>query len=257
MLRYDLWIEEWRNRIVGLVVLANMVTVDHAVKDLLVTTVKGNPKISTIACGLQVISIFTRLKASAKVRRSRDNVGDNCHMLYALKQKNGLVTNLSSIRLLVESGRQILNTFAGQTGADTVVYMPSGYSLSKIMGKRCAQAFGAQLIEDVFRKTTKQEAYAMLTIAKKNGGVSSDEQRRLDYRLKKSVGFSLKDIPMSFRHFFNPLHLNPTFQGIVRGRVLLVDDLFASGRTLGAAAALIRSMPGVTAVNAVCIFSDV
>ena len=256
-MRYDLWIEEWGSRFVGLVVLGNMVTVDHAVKDLLVTTVEGNPKISTLECGLQVMSVFTRLKASANVRRRRDKAGDNCHMLYALKQKNGLVTNLSSIRLLVESGRQILGTFAGQTTADTVVYMPSGYSLSKIMGKRCAQAFEAQLIGDVFRKTTKEEAYAMLKIAQESGDVSPVEQRKLDYRLKGSDGFSLKDIPTSFRHLFDPLHLNPDFQGTVHGRVLLVDDLLASGQTLRVAAALIRSMPSVTAVSAVCIFSDV
>lgn len=241
----------------GLVVLENLVTVDHAVKDLLVTTVEGNPKISATECGLQVTSIFTRLKASAKSRRDRDRVGDNCHMLYALKQKDGLVTNFSSICLLVESGRQILGELARHVSVDTVVYMPSGYSLSKIMGKRCAQAFGAQLVEGVFRKTTKLEAYAMLTRAERNGDISPTDKRSLDFRLKKSVGFSLKDIPVPFRPFFNPLHLNPAFQGGVRGRVLLVDDLLASGQTLSVAAALIRGMPGVTAVSAVCMFSDV
>ena len=181
----------------GLVVENHLVTVDHSVKEHLVTTVDGNPKISTTECGLRVVSVFTRIKASAKGRRGRQQVGDNCHMLYALKRKDGLVTNLASVRLLAESGHQILSLIAEQMSADIVVYMPSGYSLSKIMAKRCAGVFTAQLVSGVFRKTTKLEAYEMLRRADLNGDISTTEKQSLDYRLKKSDGFSLKNIPVS------------------------------------------------------------
>ncbi len=241
----------------GLVVLQNLVTVDHAVKEHLTTTVEGNPKVSVTECGLQVTSIFTRLKASAKSRRDRNQVGDNCHMLYALKKKDGLVTNLASVRLLTESGRQILDLLAKQIQADSIIYMPSGYSLSRILGKRCAKAFGGVLIDGVFRKTTKLEAYAMLTRADRNGDISTSEKKTLDFRLKKSDMFSLKDIPVDYRHHFTPLHLNQGFHGNIRGKVVLVDDLLATGQTLRVAADLIRNMPGVSAVEAVCLFSDV
>ena len=53
----------------GLVVENYLVTVDHAVTEHLVTTVDGNPKVSTTECGLRVMSVFTRIKASAKGRR--------------------------------------------------------------------------------------------------------------------------------------------------------------------------------------------
>lgn len=241
----------------GLVVVNNLVTVDHAVKEHLITTVEGNPKISTTECGLRVTSVFTRLKASAKGRRDRQQVGDNCPMLYALKQKDGLVTNLASVRLLAESGRQILALLAEQIQADIVIYMPSGYSLSRIVGRRCAEAFAAPLIDGVFRKTTKLEAYEMLSRAEGNGDISIPDKRSLDFRLKKSDGFSLKDIPVPYRHLFTPLHLNPSFRGDIRGRVVLVDDLLASGQTLNVAADLIRRMPGVLTVEAICLFSDV
>ncbi|MBD0687623.1 hypothetical protein CGA22_24260 [Pseudomonas sp. PSB18] len=241
----------------GLVVKKNLVIVDHAVKEHLVTTVEGNPKISTTGDGLRVTSLFTRLKASAKGRRDRNQIGDNCHMLYALKQKDGLVTNLASLRLLIVSGRQILTLISEQVNSDIVVCMPSGYSLSKIIGKRCAKAFGAPLMDTVFRKTTKLEAFEMLSRAERNGDVSTSDKRSLDFRLKKSDGFSLKDIPVPYRHLFTPMHLDSRFQGKIHGRVVLVDDLLASGQTLGVAAGLIKGMPGVTSVEAVCLFSNV
>ena len=128
-----LWIEG--NQALGLVIVESLVTVDHLVREHLVTTVDGNPKISTIASGLKVTSIFTRLKASGKERRNRQRLGDNCHMLYALKQKDGLVTDLTSVRLLVENGHRILALIADRIKADTVVFMPSSYSLSKILSK--------------------------------------------------------------------------------------------------------------------------
>lgn len=243
----------------GLVVKDHLVIVDHAVKEHLITTAEGNPKISTMECGLQVFSLFTRIKNSAKGRRDRQHrlIGDNCPLLYALKQKDGLLTNFASVRMLLESAHQILAQIAEITSANTIIYIPSSYSLSKIVAKRCARALSADLTNGVFLKTTKLEAYDMLRRAEQNGNISTTDKRKLEYRLKKSADFSLKDIPVPFRQHFTPLCLSQAFNETPRGKVILVDDLLASGRTLSVAASLIRPMANVNSVEAICLFSNV
>ncbi|ETU79906.1 hypothetical protein Q095_00359 [Pseudomonas aeruginosa PS50] len=168
-----------------------------------------------------------------------------------------MTTNISSIKRLVESGSEILNVIAAQMQADVVVYMPSGYSLSRIVASRCASKLNAQLTHDVFVKSTKLEAFDMIRRAEDNGDISRDDRISLQYRLKKVEGFPLKVIPVEHRHLFTPLQLNPAFRGSVTGRVVLVDDLLATGRTLTVAKDIVLAMNGVTSVEAVCLFSDV
>lgn len=243
----------------GLVVTKNLVTVDHSVKEHLVTTLEGNPKIDVRPCGLKVASIFTRTKVSGKGRRDRQAriIGDNCPMLYALKGKDNLTTNFTSIKKLADTGYQILEVIAQSLGADTVAYMPSAYSLSRIIATRCASVFDATLEANVFIKSTKLEAFDMIRDAENNGLISPDERKSLQYRLKKSETFSLKLVPVEYRHLFTPVQLSPVYRGRLQGKVVLVDDLLATGRTLSVARGIALRMPSVTSVEAVCLFSDV
>ena len=51
---------------------------------------------------MQVDSVYRRLKASGKASRDRQakQIGDNCPLIYALKQSDGLWVSRSSIRQL-------------------------------------------------------------------------------------------------------------------------------------------------------------
>ncbi|UFH49065.1 phosphoribosyltransferase [Pseudomonas sp. KNUC1026] len=203
--------------------------------------------------------MFTRIKNSAKTSRDRKQsvIGDNCPLLYALKRKQGLNTDITSIKRLLESGNAILSTLAQQLQADTVVYMPSSHSLSKIVARRCALKFQAALAHEVFVKTTRSEACQMIELALAQGAITTQDRKRLHFRLKAADVFSLKAIPIGFRQFFSPVRLNELCGDMAMGRVVMVDDLLATGRTLSVARQLVLTLPGVTSVEAVCLFSDV
>lgn len=92
----------------GLVVQGNVVKVDHYNKEWLKTRPQGNPTKEEID-GLAVYSLFKRLLASAKSRRKHRKIpGDNCPIIYALKGKDNLTTDISSIKKLRSSYDEIV-----------------------------------------------------------------------------------------------------------------------------------------------------
>lgn len=242
----------------GLVINGSLVTVDHAVKEHLITEPDGNPKVSTLPCGLEVTSLFTRMKASGKQRRDRSVrvIGDNCPLLYALKNKDNLHTDIESIKKICTSGYSILDGLRATISANSVVYMPSAYTLSFILAKRISNVLGATLFDNVYLKTPKIDALVMLDRAYQIGNIDRNAYKSLQFSLSKNPIFSLKDVPVHYRGIFDPVKLNPNFQGPIHGDVILVDDLLATGRTLSVARSLISS-PQVRSVQAVCLFSDV
>jgi pyrimidine operon attenuation protein/uracil phosphoribosyltransferase len=92
---------------------------------------------------------------------------------------------------------------------------------------------------------TIEEALALLDRA----DISVEEHKTLSHRLRKQLtekgfqgDFSLKGIPVPYRSEFPPLCLNNTT--VVNNepqRILLVDDLLATGTTLKTAHDLVKS----------------
>ncbi|HHR6130810.1 TPA: phosphoribosyltransferase [Providencia alcalifaciens] len=209
--------------------------------------------------------MFKRQRLSGKNRRNRQQrqLGDNCPLIYALKGKEGLFTDLSSIKKLRTSFEMIVNHIAESehNGYDLIVSMPSSYNISHMIAKRLASKFKAPHEANILRKITVDEAFRLLDRA----DVSVEETKSIDFRIKvqaKEVGlygnFSLKGIPASLRNVLPPLVLDspPTlhYQPL---RVLLVDDLIASGTTLTTAVKIISQQYPYADIHAVCLFSSI
>lgn len=246
----------------GLVVQGNVVLVDHDNNDWLKTTPHGNPT-KEVVDDLIVHCFFKRLLASKKLRRKhRNNIpGDNCPIIYALKGKDNLKTDISSIKKLLVSYWQIVNDFKANepNGYDFVISMPSSHNISRIIGKRLATTFRAQHSSDFLRKLTIDEAFEVLDKA----DISVEEHKALSHRLKKQLqekgfkgNFSLKGIPVQFRSEFPPLCLNKSSINIKPKRILLVDDLLATGTTLKTARASVQSCFPDAVIHAASLISS-
>lgn len=242
----------------GLNIKGDLVDVDHSHNQLLSTGRHGNPAIQHVpkdASLLAVYSTFQRHKAPNSTKRDREqrSRGDNCHLLYALKGKDGLRTTFGAIRRLMLDFDAILADMANQTGTyDAILPMPSGYGISRIYAKRLARRYGCKVVEGVFEKITMDTAKQLLS----SSTLTFAERRKIAARLS-SPDFSLKSIPVQYRQHFPPVVLvkNALPEGCKR--FLLADDLLSTGTTLLAARKLILDARPDAAVGAACLFGAV
>ncbi|TVU85042.1 MULTISPECIES: phosphoribosyltransferase family protein [Pseudoalteromonas] len=247
----------------GLIVQGRVVVVDHDNKEWLKTSSQGNPTKEVIE-GLTVYSLFKRLRTSKKIRRKYRNKipGDNCPIIYALKGKDNLTTDLTSIKKLRISYNSIISIFQASepNGYDLVISMPSAHNISRIIGKRLAGTFSAHHSDNFLRKLTIDEAFNLLDRA----DISVDEHKALSFRLRKQRqesgfqgAFSLKGIPVPFRSEFPPLCLNNTkIENLEPLRILLVDDLLATGTTLKTAHNLVESIYPQAVIHGASLISS-
>lgn len=242
----------------GLNIKDNVVDVDHDHNQLLSTGRPGNPVVQMVPKGkpqLTVYSTYQRHKAPNSKSRNRDqrSLGDNCHLLYALKGKDGLRTTFGAIRRLMEHFDAIVEDMVEQSGAyDAIIPMPSGHAISQIYAKRLARRYDCDVHGGVFKKISMDEAKRLLA----NSPLTSPEKRKIAARLS-GADFSLKNVPTQYREHFPPIVLreNSLPQGCIR--FLLADDLLATGTTLLEARRLILSAVPNASVDAACLFSAV
>lgn len=171
-------------KIVGLNLQGYHVTIDHSHRHWLITTPEGNPTRERVG-NLTIYSMFRRQKAPASLNRDRKQrkLGDNCPLIYALKGKEGLTTDFSSIKALSQSFNAILEAIAQAEpdGYDLIVSMPSAHNISHIVGKRFSRYFNAPHFKDLLRKITVEEAFILLDRA----NIDVTDVKSLQYQLRR------------------------------------------------------------------------
>lgn len=244
----------------GLNIDGDLVDVDHSHNQLLNTGLRGNPVVQYVPGEngeITVYSVFRRQKAPNSLKRNRDTRlrGDNCHLLYALKGRDGLQTTFGAIRRLMMHFDEILEQIIDQSGVyDAILPMPSSHTISHIFAERLARRYGCAVHNDLFEKISWDRARELLTASP----LSSPEKRSVAGRLASGDGkFSLKEVPPRYRDHFPPLTLKRERLPLGCTRFLLADDLLATGKTLVTARnEILAAVPGAS-VDASCIFSQV
>lgn len=252
----------------GLDIIDNVVVVNHSSKDHLYTGTYSNPS-KTIISGIDVFSVYRRKKSPGPERRDRDlkRLGDNCPLIYALKGKQDLSVELSSIKRLMDFMPDILDKMVGELPDDLtdIVTIPSAHPLAKTLAKRLGRRLFLPVRDDLLVKATCFEATRRADKILKEDRFSVSREIEVDLRntvkrLLKSAQapYSSKETRVPIRSYFDPLKVCPGHMEIsAESKVLLVDDLLASGETILAANSLLNQLGLKTTCTAATWFGAV
>lgn len=241
-----------------------LVSVDHTINDFAETTIVRNPSFTKMKANphMEVYSVFIRRarKQASNTQGSGKLIGDNCPFIYAVKRKTpSLHVDLKTIRDLVVPFNQILDKFVVQQQEKGVSYnlivpMPSNHRIADILAKRLSRKLKIPIENELFRKSTVDDVADMVNTDR---GIPYNAKLNIISAINLAASeqrpFSLGDVKTEFRHHIRPLSLSGHVEN--NQKLLLVDDLFASGRTLITARdELLGSAAGLT-INALCLFS--
>lgn len=233
-----------------------LVSVDHSVKDFGDTTVKGNPTEALTRCKeypMKIYSIFLRRKSDVS------NSGDNCPFIYGMKNKRGLYITRDSIGDLCDNIYDIMRVFFKKrisegTCYDLIIPMPSSHKISYYLAKRLVDFFsGSELGGGFFRKALVSDVLRQIDM---DGDIPHEAKMNIVNAInysKDGANFSVGDVNTKFRKYISPIIFNGgSFEG---KKILLVDDLFATGATIISAKNHIRRLGGAVKVDGFCLFS--
>lgn len=187
--------------------------------------------------GVEVRCVLRRTKAG-------DDRNDGNPLIYALKRLHGYTMDPAEVRKLhrraVLIGRRAV--LPGQF--DVVVPAPSSSpTVARIARAIRLRVGGAAIIADVFRKATVREALAAAPDPLHVPVRDRDAYKSALGRLRKAQAaklFSMKDIDVRARPYFQPIMLDPDARLRHGQRIVIVDDLLASGRTIACGAELLQ-----------------
>ncbi len=232
------------------------VTIDHSINDFGNTRTEDNPTYAKTRCverPVDVYSVFLRNKTLTKAP------GDNCPFIYGLKRKQELKVGYGAVKKMLPSLSIILEKFAKQQSGqekhyDMILPMPSSHKISTILAKRVSMQFDNSKVQSTaFRKANGQDIEAQIASLDLERGVRQNIMNAINIADRENKPFSLSDVLVSNRSHLAPLIQQESIIGAKR--VLLVDDLYATGQTVITAKNLIiKDNPSVK-IDVLCLFS--
>lgn len=248
-----------------------IVSVDHSHNNFAVTTVEGNPKKKTYK-GLPVIGIFKRNKGAHKLIKKANPPGtkiegDNCPMLYALKNMDGLTTTTSDARKLFRNSRIILNNEISSLGInfDHIVSVPSSHKLASIVAKMSLricrrQGYSTTHLGNVLKKASAADVKAQLKVKQ----LKSADRNKINLQINHFIKLYGEDHDFQIKCIYNKLRQHVNTLALCPGHlidesnisILLADDMVTSGSSLTTARdMLLARFPNAT-IYAVSLFSE-
>ena len=207
------------------------------------TSVQGNPTRGRLKA-VPLIHVFRR---NLKGRRQDD---DGNPLIHALKGRRGFTITLFWEQQLMTRARHILGKVAEDLrGFDQCMPMPSSSPFCARFAAEVAQVAGAPLLPPTFLRKKRvgevlQELAAnppRLRPALKGPFTS---QLHAWQGLDANADYQAKDVPLNLRYLVSPFALQGASPDITGQRILIVDDLFATGSSMLAVREILQNQLG-------------
>lgn len=200
----------------------------------------------------KLYSVIRRYKE--KRRAGKRPIGDNCPMLYAMKQKDGLYVESETVEQLYEYAKNsIRQTFQNNFPFDTVIVIPSNHDICSRLAKIISKLYSVYVIDEYFVKNSHQTA---IDAIKKNKDITSDIKQHIKNAINRDKNkLTIKYVNAKYRKYVPILRWNHVELPPNTKNILLIDDIFSSGSTLANAADIIKnSSPKVENISALTLF---
>lgn len=229
------------------------VTFNRHHQNLLDTSVEKNPVFTKIN-GVSVRSVYRR-------RKSNNQKNDGNPLIYAMKQKHGYTISTREVMKFLDSFYLILEKALDGFEADIIVPLPSSHKINTIFSRRINRVLkNAEIRSGLFVKKTTSEVVKELDLERISSKSVKREAQKLINDLSKTPensAFSMKDVSNHrVRKLINPLRFSGEEASIdPKAKILLVDDLLASGSSMKSAFNALNSKNKIKEVEGLCLFS--
>ncbi len=204
------------------------------------TSVQGNPTLGRLKA-IPLIHVFRR---NLKGRRQDD---DGNPLIHALKGRRGFTITQFWEQQLMTRARRILGEVTEHLqGFDHCMPMPSSSPFCAKFAAEVAEVAGAPLLPPTFLRK-KRVGEVLLELAANpprlrpalRGPYTS--QLHAWQGLDAIADYQAKDVPLNLRHLVGPFAIQGTPPNLAGQRILVVDDLFATGSSMLAAREILQN----------------
>lgn len=199
----------------------------------------------------KLMSIIKRQKENRK--KGIRPLGDNCPMLYAMKNSDGLITSQETISELFNYCETVLIKHFTEFPFDAVIVMPSSHSIGVRLAKILAQQYNVPIYTDYFAKS---EVIESINTVIANQDIPMNVRQSIKTALSRNVEkLELKSVKTEYRRYIPVLKKTDLELPLEIHNVLLVDDIYSSGTTLNNARNIIKENAAhISSISALTLF---
>lgn len=216
-----------------------------------------SPQIIEMKWGDSTLYSVVKREKEKRSKKGHGHIqGDNCPMLYAMKQADDLLVTEQTVENLYDYIRQSIDKFfQSNFKFDAVIPMPSKHDIGQRVAHILEEQFDVKIIDDLFAKHSATDAIQIVLKSNLDESIKQSIKTALGRNIENKL--ELKNVLAKYRKFVPILKISdptPTEMNAINS-VLLIDDILSSGSTLENARKLIKEhYPNIQRIDILTVF---